>query len=69
MSLNNLLAALAENSMLYIEIIEDKNTLIEFEAPGYESLSSELLARTVDKIILDSSNMIMTVKIILTPDN
>ena len=66
MSLNNLLAALAENSMLYIEIIDGKNTLIEFEAPGYGSLSDELLSRTVDKVIIDSSNIVTTVKILLT---
>ena len=48
MSLNELLAALAENSMLYIEIIDGKNTLIEFEAPGYGSLNDDLLLRTVE---------------------
>ena len=66
MNLNNLLAALAENSMLYIEIIDGKNTLIEFEAPGYGSLSDDLLLRTVDKVIIDSSNIVTTVKILLT---
>ena len=66
MNLNNLLAALAENSMLYIEIIDGKNTLIEFEAPGYGSLSDDLLSRTVDKVIIDSSNIVTTVKILLT---
>lgn len=66
MNLNNLLAALADNSMLYIEIIDGKNTLIEFEAPGYGSLSDDLLLRTVDKVIIDSSNIVTTVKILLT---
>lgn len=66
MSLNNLLAALAENSMLYIEIIEQENTLIEFEAPGYGSLNEDLLLRTVDKVIIDSSNIVPTMKILLS---
>lgn len=69
MNLNNLLAALAENSMLYIEIIDGKNTLIEFEAPGYGSLSDDLLLRTVDKVIIDSSNIVTNVKITLVADN
>lgn len=69
MSLNNLLAALADNSMLYIEIIDGKNTLIEFEAPGYGSLSDELLSRIVDKVIIDSSNIVTNVKIALVADN
>ena len=69
MSLNELLAALAENSMLYIEIIDGKNTLIEFEAPGYGSLNDDLLLRTVDKVIIDSSNIVTNVKITLVADN
>ena len=54
MALNELLESLVENENLNVEIIETVNeedkVIIEFEAPGYEALSSELLARTVDKV-------------------
>lgn len=73
MSLNNLLAALAENSMLYIEITEtiekEETVLIGFEAPGWEALSAELLARQVDKVFVDCSSIIANVKIHLAADN
>ena len=75
MTLNELLAALVDNENLYIEIIEtvseEDNVIIEFEAPGYEALSSELLARTVDKVkiiaqtaISFKNDMKITVKVI-----
>lgn len=58
MTLNNVLSALSENEMLYIEVIETVETkeveIIEFDVSGYEALSDELLARTVDKIIINT---------------
>ena len=54
MTLNNILEALAINKTLFIKIVtieEEKEVeVISFEAPGYESLSSELLAKTVTEI-------------------
>ena len=75
MTLNELLAALVDNENLNIEIIEtvseEDNVIIEFEAPGYEALSSELLARTVDKVkiiaqtgVSLNNEMKITVKVI-----
>jgi len=74
MSLNNLLATLVDNGTLDIEITEtvvvsektEEVTLIEFEAPGWESLSAELLQRTVDKVIIDSSSLYASMKIHLS---
>ena len=64
MTLNELLAALANNEMLSIEIVktenEKENVLIEFEASGYEQLSAELLASTVSEIRISSEVSIMT---------
>jgi len=56
MTLNDLLESLVSNETLNIEVIEtvsekDK-VIIEFDAPGYEALSSELLARTVDEVMI-----------------
>lgn len=75
MTLNELLAALVDNENLNIEIIEtvseEDKVIIEFEAPGYEALSSELLSRTVDKVkiiaqtaISLKNDMKITVKVI-----
>ena len=73
MSLNQLLATLAENKMLYIEITEtiekEETVLIGFEAPGWESLSAELLARQVDKVSVDTSSIIANIKVHLAADN
>lgn len=74
MSLNELLATLADNGTLDIEITEtvvvsektEEVALIEFEAPGWESLSAELLQRTVDKVIIDSSSLYASMKIHLS---
>lgn len=72
LSLNDVLAALSEN-MLNIEITrkitEDNVTeevpIIEFEAPGYEALSNELLEQEVDKITIDRSSISTSVTILL----
>lgn len=63
MTLNDVLAALSNNEMLCIEIIETveetDNIIIEFDAPGYEALSTELLARTVSDIIINTQASIV----------
>lgn len=63
MTLNDVLAALSNNDMLCIEIIETveeaDNIIIEFDAPGYEALSAELLGRTVSDIIINSQASIV----------
>ena len=63
MTLNELLAALSNNEMLCVEIIEtveeEENIVIEFDAPGYEALSAELLARTVSEITINTQASIV----------
>lgn len=70
MSLTELLATLKENEMLYVEITETEDNkevvLIGFEASGWESLSTELLARTVDKVTVDTSSVLANIKIHLS---
>lgn len=70
MSLEELLTTLEDNKMLYIEItetIEDKEIgIIGFEAPGWEALNPELLARTVDKISVETMNIVANIRIHLT---
>ena len=63
MVLSDLLVALANNSKLFITLIDGETELISFNAAGYESVESDLGARTVDKIIVDSVSVI---KVVLT---
>lgn len=71
MTLNDLLVTLATNIGLGIKIVETvsekENVIIEFEAPGYEALNAELLARNVDKVTINTSSTIttgMTIKVV-----
>ncbi len=63
MALSDLLVALKDNAKLYVTLIDGENELISFNAAGYESVESDLGARTVDKIIVDSVSVI---KVVLT---
>ena len=63
MTLNDVLEALSNNEMLCIEVIETveqkDNVIIEFDAPGYEALSAELLSRTVKEITINADSLVM----------
>jgi hypothetical protein len=63
MALSDLLVALKDNAKLYVTLIDGENELISFNAAGYESVESDLGARTVEKIIVDS---ITFIKVYLT---
>lgn len=63
MALSDLLVTLANNSKLFVTLIDGDTELISFNAAGYESVESDLGARTVDKIIVDSVSVI---KVVLT---
>ena len=55
MALSDLLVALAGNEKLYITLADKEgNNLITFNAVGYESVESDLGARTVKKIKVNS---------------
>ena len=69
MTLRSLLESLADNVMLNIQIKDSENVLIEFDAPGFESLSNELLSRTVSKVTIDSTLSVSTQMIIIVEDN
>ena len=73
MSLNEVLAALANNTMLNIEITKKEGTddvpIIEFEASGYEALSAELLVKEVESITVGQSVSRLYVSILLKEDN
>jgi len=69
MTLRSLLESLADNEMLNIQIKDSENVLIEFDAPGFESLSNELLSRTVSKVTIDSTLSVSTQMIIIVEDN
>lgn len=69
MTLSSLLETLADNVMLNIQIKDSEKVLIEFDAPGYESLSNELLSKTVSKVTIDSTLSVSTQMIIIVVDN
>lgn len=70
MTLSSLLETLADNEMLNIQIKDSTDKiLIEFEAPGYESLSAELLAMTVSKVVIDSYLSVTSQITIILSDN
>lgn len=58
MALSDLLVALKDNDKLYITLVDGDAELISFNAAGYESVESDLGARTVDKVIVDSVSVI-----------
>ena len=58
MALSDLLVALANNSKLFVTLIDGDSELISFNAAGYASVESDLGARTVDKIVVDSVSVI-----------
>lgn len=71
MTLNELLETLAGNDTLLIEVVETveeaNNTIIEFDVSGYEALSAELLARTVESVIINTQSSILigiTIKVV-----
>ena len=71
MTLNELLTALAGNDNLLIEVVETveeaDSTIIEFEVPGYEALSTDLLARTVESVTIKTQPTVfmgITIKVV-----
>lgn len=71
MTLNELLETLAGNDTLIIEVVETveeaDNTIIEFDVTGYEALSAELLARTVESVTINTQSSILigiTIKVV-----
>ena len=59
MTLSDLLVALAGNQKLSITLAENDGTaLITFNAAGYASVESDLGARTVKKITVDSPSAV-----------
>lgn len=59
MTLSDLLVALASNQKLYITLAENDGTaLITFNAVGYTSVESDLGARIVKKITIESPNTV-----------
>jgi len=69
MTLRSLLESLADNETLNIQIKDSEKDLIEFDAPGFESLNSFLLSRTVLKVTIDSTLSVSTQMIIVVEDN
>ena len=63
MTLSDLLVALADNDKQFITLVDGETELITFNAAGYQSVESDITARTVDKItIVDPCR----IKILLT---
>jgi len=59
MALSDLLVALASNQKLYITLADNDGTaLITFNAVGYTSVESDLGARIVKKITIDSPSAV-----------
>jgi len=59
MILSDLLVALANNQKLYITLNDKSgNELITFKAAGYTSVESDLGAREVNRIKIDSPNAV-----------
>ena len=63
MTLSDLLVALSGNTDQCITLVDGENELIPFKAGGYESIESDITARTVDKIVISDPR---TIKILLT---
>lgn len=62
MVLSDLLVALKDNASLFVTLADKEgNELITFNAAGYESVESDLGARGVNKITLESLNKIAIV--------
>ena len=53
MTLGSLLEALEDNAGMKLSVFDGTETVITFFAAGYQALSDELMARTVDRIIFD----------------
>lgn len=67
MTLSSLLETLADNVMLNIQIKDSQGVLIEFAAPGYESLSTEILEKNVEKVVIDSLiNVVPQITVIIS---
>ena len=53
MTLGSLLEALKDNAGMKLSVFDGTEAVITFFAAGYQALSDELMARTVDRIIFD----------------
>lgn len=59
MTLSDLLVALSDNPSLFITLTDTEGVaMITFNAGGYENVESDLGAREVEKITIDSLNKI-----------
>ena len=68
MALSDLLVTLANNTKLYITLTDEEgNVLITFNAPGYESVESDLGPRVVKKIKIDNPGTVTVVLADATP--
>ena len=68
MNLSDLLEALANNSKLYITLADNNNdSLITFNAAGYESVESDLGSRTVKRIKVESPSAVTVILEDATP--
>ena len=65
MELSELLVALSGNKNLFVTLVDGDTELISFNAAGYASVESDLGARTVDKVVVDS---LSDIKVILTSE-
>lgn len=60
MTLENLLPTLSKNESLNITLVDSDDTnLITFNAAGYGSVESDLFARTVSKITVNSNKSML----------
>lgn len=57
MTLADLLPALSKNASLNITLLNDDGELITFNAAGYESIESDLNAKVVKNIAIDSNKL------------
>ena len=68
MNLSDLLEALANNSKLYITLADNNSdSLITFNAAGYESVESDLGSRTVKRIKVESPSAVTVILEDATP--
>ena len=65
MTLSDLLVALSGNTDQYIKLVDGETELITFNAGGYESVESDITARTVDSITIVDPR---TIKILLVSE-
>lgn len=62
MTLDQLSVTIASNTSLFVTIIDSVgDVVVKYNAPGYEALDAELLAKTVSKVTIESDYQISVV--------